>query len=151
MAYKPRVESSELQILRSLHTRMNLSDKDKQYLFNLNKGFEGEIMFDSLTEKLLCECYIVNDLLLKVNNTAFQIDSLIITAETIYFFEVKNYEGDYYYEADRFYKKAKSEVSNPLHQLVRSESLYFKVLDITFPLNPQLFLSTPNLLYTKHR
>lgn len=69
MPYKPRTESTELLILRSLHTRMNLLEKDKQHYFNLKKGYEGEVMFDSLTEKLQCECFIVNDLLLKTNNT----------------------------------------------------------------------------------
>lgn len=146
MAYKPRTESSELLILRSLNTRMNLSDKDKQYLSNLNKGFEGEVMFDSLTEKLLCECFLLNDLLLKVNNTTFQIDSLMITPESIYFFEVKNYEGDYYYEADRLYKKSKSEISNPLHQLIRSESLLRQLLHnlgYNIPINPSVIFINP--------
>ena len=128
MPYKPRTESTELLILRSLHTRMNLSEKDKQHYFNLKKGYEGEVMFDSLTEKLQCECFIVNDLLLKTNNTMFQIDSLIIMSETIYLFEVKNYEGDYYYESDRIYKKPKTEINNPLHQLSRSESLLRQLL-----------------------
>jgi hypothetical protein len=78
MAYKPRTESEELLILRSLNTRMNLSVKDKQHYFNLKKGYEGEEMFDTLTENLQCECFILNDLLLKTNNTIFQIDTLII-------------------------------------------------------------------------
>jgi hypothetical protein len=107
---------------------MNLSDKDKQHFFNLKKGYEGEIIFDSLAEKLQCECFILNDLLLKLNNTMFQIDSLIIIQETIYFFEVKNFEGDYYYESDRLYKKSKSEINNPLNQLNRSESLFRQLL-----------------------
>ena len=128
MPYKSRTESAELLILRSLNTRMNLSDKDKQHYFNLKKGYEGEVIFDSLTEKLQCECLILNDLLLKLNNTTFQIDTLIIFSETIYFFEVKNYEGDYYYESDRLYKKPKSEIINPLNQLSRSESLLRQLL-----------------------
>lgn len=128
MVYKPRTVSTELLILRSLNTRMNLSDKDKQYYFNLNKGYEGEVMFDLLTENLQCECFILNDLLLQVNNTTFQIDSLIIISETIYFFEVKNYEGDFYYESDRLYKLPKSEINNPLNQLRRSESLLRQLL-----------------------
>ena len=84
MPYKSRTESTELLILRSLNTRITLSDKDKQHYFNLKKGYEGEVMFDSETEKLQCECLILNDLLLKLNNTTFQIDTLIIS-ETIYF------------------------------------------------------------------
>ena len=123
MAYKPRTKPPELLILRSLNTRMDLSNNERQHYFNLKKGYEGEVMFDALTEKLQCECLILNDLLLKTNNTTFQIDSLIILSETIYFYEVKNYKGDYYYESDRIYKKTKSEIINPINQLSRSESL----------------------------
>ncbi|WP_342728897.1 MULTISPECIES: nuclease-related domain-containing protein [Virgibacillus] len=86
------------------------------------------MLFDSLTEKLQCECLILNDLLLIVNNTTFQIDSLIILAGKIYFFEVKNYEGDYYYEYDKLFKKPNLEVINPYLQLSRSESLLRQLL-----------------------
>jgi Nuclease-related domain len=144
--YKPRTESAELLILKSLNTRMNLSDKDKQHYFNLKKGYEGEIMFDLLTEKLQCECFILNDLLLKVNNTMFQIDSMIIISETIYFYEVKNYEGDYYFELDRFYKKPKFEINNPLHQLNRSESLLRQLLSnlgYNIPINASVVFINP--------
>ncbi|CAH0343896.1 nuclease-related domain-containing protein [Bacillus sp. CECT 9360] len=128
MPYKCRTESAELLILEFLNTRMSLSDKDKQRYFNLKKGYEGEKKFDSLLEKLQCECMILNDLLLKLNSTLFQIDSLIITSETIYFFEVKNYEGDYYYESDRLYMVSETEINNPLNQLKRSESLLRQLL-----------------------
>lgn len=127
MPYKSRTESNELLILTSLNTRMSLPDKYKQYYFNLKKGYEGEVMFDSFTEKLQCECLILNDLLLQINNTTFQIDTLIIS-DTIYLFEVKNFEGDYVYESDKLYKKPKFEVINPLHQLSRSESLLRQLL-----------------------
>ncbi|NHM32281.1 nuclease-related domain-containing protein [Neobacillus terrae] len=122
MLYKPRTKPEELEVLEILHTRMNLSDKDRQHSSNLKKGFEGEIIFDSLIENLKCECLILNDLLLHFNNTTFQLDSLIISSETIFLYEVKNYEGDYFYESDRLYKKPKFEIINPLNQLRRSES-----------------------------
>jgi hypothetical protein len=128
MIYKPRTESNELLILKFLNSRMDLSDKDKQHYLNLKKGFEGEVLFDSLTEKLQCECLILNDLLLKFKNTTFQIDSLIIVPEDIYCFEVKNLEGDYFYEQERLYMKTRSEISNPLIQLNRSESLLRQLL-----------------------
>ena len=123
MPYKSRAESAELQILRILNFRMDLSDKERQHFFNLKKGYKGEVMLDASTEKLQCDCYILNDLWFKQNNTTFQIDSLIITSGTIYFFEIKNFEGDYYYESDRFYKNPKTEITNPLNQLGRSELL----------------------------
>jgi hypothetical protein len=34
---------------------MNLLTEDKQNYLNLKKGYEGEVMFDSLTEKLECD------------------------------------------------------------------------------------------------
>lgn len=58
-----------------------------------------------------------------MNNTTFQIDSLIITHEKVYLYEIKNYEGDYFYQADKLYKKPRFEIINPLHQLSRSKAL----------------------------
>ncbi|WP_394140495.1 nuclease-related domain-containing protein [Cytobacillus oceanisediminis] len=128
MPFKPRIESAELLILKSLNNRMGLSDKDTQHYLNLKKGYEGEVQFDLWTEGLQSECFILNDLLLQLNNTVFQIDSLIIFSEALYLFEVKNYEGDYYFESDRLYKKSKSEITNPLNQLSRSVSLLRQLL-----------------------
>lgn len=135
MTYKPRPEPRKLIILRLLNTRMILSEKDRQHYLSLKKGYEGEVMFDALTENLQCDCLILNDLLLKVNNSIFQIDTLIIVSETVYFFEVKNHEGDYYFDSDRLYKVPKTEYNNPLLQLNRSESLLRQLLQHTgFPL-----------------
>ncbi|MFD1362850.1 nuclease-related domain-containing protein [Lentibacillus salinarum] len=128
MPYKSRTKTAELQILSSLNTRMALCEKGKQHFLNLSRGFEGEVLFDTLTEKLQCDCLVLNDLLLSANNTLFQIDSLLITSKTIYLFEVKNYEGDYSYEADKFFKLPHYEIINPLHQLGRSESLLRQLL-----------------------
>src|SRR5690554_1462358 len=98
MLYKQRKKPYELEAFEYLDVRMHLSGRDKQYYYSLKKGYEGERVFDSLTEKLQCECFILNDLLLNSNNTTFQIDTLIITSETIYLYEVKNLDGDYYYD-----------------------------------------------------
>ncbi|MRX74376.1 NERD domain-containing protein [Bacillus lacus] len=126
--YKARTESTELLTLKFLNARMRLSDKDRQLYLNLRKGYEGEKLFDSMTEKIQSECFILNDLLLKQHNTTFQIDSLIIFQEAVYLFEVKNFEGDYYYVSDRLYAAPNSEISNPLNQLNRSESLLRQLL-----------------------
>ena len=69
MFYKERAETTELQILRSLNNRMQLSDTDKQYYNYLQKGYHGEQQFDSLTKVLQCECLILNDLFLKTNGS----------------------------------------------------------------------------------
>lgn len=130
MIIKHRNESEELIIFNALNRRMTLSNKDRQYYYGIKKGYEGEVMFDEFTEKLISDCYILNDLLFKVNNTLFQIDTLIIISGKIYIFEVKNYEGDYLYDADldSLYKLPKKEYSNPQHQLKRSKSLLRQLL-----------------------
>lgn len=128
MILKERTKPSELQILELLDKRMNLDKENKRYFLNLKKGYEGELIFDSLTEKLQCECLILNGLLFEVNNTTFQIDSLIIVQGKILSFEIKNMDGDYYYENDRLYKIPKFEISNPLVQLSRSDTLLRQLL-----------------------
>lgn len=128
MIYKHRQQPSELPLLRCLHTRMNLSAEDKKYYFNLEKGFEGELRFDLFAKELTCECLILHDLLLTSNNTTFQIDSLMITAETIFIYEVKNFSGDYYYESEKFFNMRGTEILNPLHQVSRTASLLRSLL-----------------------
>ena len=124
-----RMESKELLRLRFLNTRMMLAPKEKRYYLKLEKGYQGELMFDQLTQKLQNDLYIINDLCLESNNSEFQIDTLIIAQETIYPFEVKNYEGDYFYESGNFYSLlSKDEIKNPLDQLKRSKSLLCPLL-----------------------
>ena len=125
---KHRQVPDELKLLRILSARMDLAETDKQNYLNLEKGFEGEIKFDALMENLQQERLILNDLLLEKNTTKFQLDSLHIAQETVYHFEVKNFEGDYYMEKDRFYTYSGKEILNPLHQLRRSETLIRQLL-----------------------
>ena len=128
MLYKPRAVSPEILVLQSLNLRYELDLNEKQYLVHLQKGWEGEKMFDYFTENLLEDCYIINDLLLQINNTTFQMDATIISSEGIHLFEIKNYEGDYYYQNDRMYTMNHKEISNPLNQIRRNETLFQQLL-----------------------
>jgi len=123
-----RYEPVELKILRSLNVRMNLSDKDKLSYHKLEKGFKGELAFDERLQELSCNCMILNDLLLEANNTIFQIDSLLFTAEKVYLFEVKNYEGDYYVQDNKWYTINHKKINNPVLQLERSDTLFQQVM-----------------------
>ncbi|MDP4171057.1 MAG: nuclease-related domain-containing protein [Bacillota bacterium] len=146
MIIKARKESESLKILRSLNYRMELTATQQKYYFNLEKGYEGEVQFDRSTEKIQTECLILNDLLLEVNNTKFQIDSLIIFKDMVYHFEVKNYEGDYYYEADNLLTISKKEIKNPFDQLKRGQSLLrqlFQQNSITFPIDSLVIFINP--------
>jgi hypothetical protein len=61
---KPRQVSDELKLMRILNARMELEEKDKQNYLNLEKGYKGELIFDTLMENLIQERLILNDLLL---------------------------------------------------------------------------------------
>lgn len=128
MSFKTRTEPAELTMLRSLNSRMILAGKDKKRYYTLEKGYKGELMFDALTEKLQSPILILNDLRLELNKSKFQLDSSIVFQAKINLFEVKNYEGDYYYENGKFYTLFKKEIQNPLHQLEREETLLRQVL-----------------------
>ena len=122
MAYKNREKSCELFTLELLNDRMELLEEDMRHFLNLQKGYLGELQFDSLTETIQSECIIINDLLLKNKSTHFQIDSLLLFQELIYLFDVKNFEGDFYFESGKFYTVNSKEVNNPLDQLKKCES-----------------------------
>jgi hypothetical protein len=124
MILKTREEPLELKLLRSLNNRMKLSEKEVNYLISLEKGFKGEQMYDLWLEKdLLGEWIVINDLLIDYKSSLFQIDSLLISSRKLYLFNVKNYEGDFYIEGNRWYSPSGSEIKDPLLQLDRSESL----------------------------
>ena len=149
MIFKSRVERGEITLLKSLHARMDLTDEEKRYFLNLKKGFDGEVMFDALTVKLQSDCLILNDLLLEVGGGRFQIDTLIIH-ERLYIFEVKNYEGNCYFEDGHFYSSSGGVLKNALNQLNRCETLLRQLLQkhgfkfstegqVVF-INPEFFL-----------
>lgn len=146
MFTKPRSESLELKIFRILNSRMILSAKDANCYLNLEKGFQGEQQFDEWLKKHADHFLILNDLWLESNNTLFQIDSFAIAEETIYIFEVKNFQGDYYIEGDKWYSASKEEISNPLLQLKKSESLLRQLLKnfgFHFPIQSYLIFINP--------
>lgn len=129
MLLKNRSESHELMTMRSLNTRMELTEKEKFYYLNLEKGYEGEVKFDLLAEDLQEERYIINDILLEVNNSYFQIDTLIISQGVIHLLDMKNFQGDCYLESDKLYSVTTDrEYKNPVDQLKRSTTLFRQLL-----------------------
>ena len=129
MLLKARTEPTELIALRHLNNRMELSSQDKFQLWTMEKGFTGEVLFDQMTENLAEERYIIDDLLLKVNNSYFQLDKVIIAQDAVYLIDIKYHEGDYYLEGDKLYSIHRGrEYKNPVIQLKRSETLFRQLL-----------------------
>jgi ribosomal protein S27AE len=129
MIIKKREMSDELKILMALDNRMELPEKEKQHYRSMKKGFEGELQYDDWMNALEPEHLILNDLLLEVNGSLFQVDSLVIFQDMIYLIDVKNHEGDYYYDSSgKLWTIFGKEVKDPLLQLKRSESLMRQLL-----------------------
>ncbi|MBT2642488.1 NERD domain-containing protein [Bacillus sp. ISL-41] len=130
MAFKERTEPIILSKLRIFNKRLELSDEEKRYLSSLDKGYKGELQFDAMTEKLTSSCLILNELLLEVEKTTFQIDALIIFSGTLYLFEIKNNQGDYLYKQDGLTSTTIGiTIKNPLDQLNRTKLLFKKLLN----------------------
>lgn len=127
MAYNNRTESKKLMIYRILNNRKELSANDVSYYLNLEKGFEGEMKYDAWIERFSEGWLILNDLLFEYNRSEFQIDSFVITRDTCYIFEIKNFEGDFYIEGNKWFSLAGTKISNPVHQLERTETLFRKI------------------------
>ncbi|MEH7503559.1 nuclease-related domain-containing protein [Neobacillus drentensis] len=129
MLLKDRSESEELLALRCLNTRMEMTEKEKLRYLNLEKGFEGEVKFDLMAECLQEERYSINDLLLEVNNSYFQIDKFIISQGVIHLLDIKNYQGDCYLKSGNLFSVASDrEYKNPVDQLKRSATLFRQLL-----------------------
>jgi hypothetical protein len=146
MIIKERQEPLEIRALTSLNARMNLSDSEKTNLFILKKGFDGECKSDLWLKGLSEDWLIIHDLLLEHKHSKFQIDTLLISQDKIYPLDVKNYEGDYYLEGDKWFTCVKKEVKNPLHQLSRCEILFRPLLHdlgYTYPLESYLIFINP--------
>ncbi|WP_077212271.1 nuclease-related domain-containing protein [Bacillus dakarensis] len=129
MLLKERFESDELLAMRYLNPRMELTEKEKFQYINLEKGYEGEVKFDLLLKDLQEDRYIINDLLLEVNNSQFQIDTLILSQGVIHLLDIKYFKGDYYLKSDKLFSVTTGrEYKNPVIQLKRSETLFRQLL-----------------------
>lgn len=128
MILKDRYEPDELKIMNLLEPRMIFTEKEKQRHYSLRKGYKGEVQYDIWMKSLEIQNLTLNDLLLEVSSTTFQIDSSVITQNKVLLFEVKDYEGDYYYEDERLKIIHGEEIKDPLLQLKRSTSLFRQLL-----------------------
>lgn len=144
MLLRGRSESDELLILRHLNTRMELSEKEKFHYLNLEKGYEGELKFDKMAECLQEDRHLIDDLLLEVNNSYFQIDKFIISQGVIHLLDIKNFHGECYLDSEKLYSVATNrEYKNPVVQLKRSATLFRQLLQ-NFKLN---FLVEPLVIF----
>ena len=159
MNLKERIKSVTYLVLESLNYRMNLAATEKAKYENQVKGFDGEEQFDFHMSESHQSGVVLNDLVLNYRDTVFQIDSLLITNEAVYLYEVKNYAGSYYYKEDSFFTESEYKILNPLRQVDRSATYLHNVmlrLGYHLPIYPiivfihpdfTLYSSIPNKLF----
>jgi len=134
MLHQKPCMSVELQLLQYLQPRMTFSPQETVRYETLQKGYLGEIAFYNLVKNNAVSGNFLFDLRLASNGTEFQIDSLYIENDSLTIFEVKNYEGDFFVEKDKWYvAHSKQEIRNPLTQLQRSEFLLRHLLKKSYP------------------
>ncbi|WP_130860502.1 nuclease-related domain-containing protein [Gracilibacillus phocaeensis] len=145
MIMKTLQKPDELSVYQALHERQPFSSEEKLAFQNLQQGYLGESRLATLLSESVMESFlIVHDLRLQIGTTTFQIDALIFTGATIYLLEVKHYTGDYKYDNKIWYKIPDHEISNPMLQLQRSESLLRRWLHahhVTTPLEARILFT----------
>lgn len=115
---KKRTKSNYLRTFEALEKRMVLSEEERLHLLNMQKGLEGELLFDTLLEEFSnVDALVLNDLLFTEKGSTFQVDSLILTNAKILLFEVKNYTGNFQFNSNHFLTVSGKEIVNPLNKL----------------------------------
>lgn len=121
MLLKNIVTSDELLLLHAVSSRMKLDAKTLKRLLNLEKGLIGERWFLEWLLRLGWNVMVIPDLKTKINHSSVQVDTIVIAGNTVYLFEVKNYEGEYYFEEGRFFFCNGEEYNSPLKQIEKIE------------------------------
>lgn len=130
MFLNQRMMSPELLHLKALEGRSKLSSSEKYKIYILERGFEGEILYDKIFEEVgHNHLYIYRDLYLRIENSVTQYDSLIISDDGIVVNEIKHYSGDYHYKEGQFYRNNKSIRDNAFYQLNRATGKLIKLRD----------------------
>lgn len=131
MIFKERKKPYRLKVMECLANRMNLSRDNRNKLHNWNKGYTGEVLrFDPLTNQLTCDGLVLNDLYLEVKGKSCQLDAVLITEQEFTIYEVKNFEGEYYYQNGKMYHgRTRKEVFDPVYQVRNAESIVRQLVD----------------------
>lgn len=140
-----------LLIYEALHARKGLSPNEQRRYEQLQRGFIGEKRLEKIIKEGNFENIIpIFDCLFEVNDQEFQVDCILLTTDTLYLLEIKNYTGDYYLENNRIHHlQTKQEIYNPLNQIERTEFLFKKLLDdmkLTVPVSSYIIFINPNFM-----
>lgn len=123
-----RNKSNELKYLEALSTRAELTDREMKTLERLQKGYRGEQLYDRILDEVGHDSlHIFRDIWIKADKSLTQIDSLLVSDESVIINEIKNYSGHYKYEHNNW-SIGKAQISDdPLIQSKRAASKLIKI------------------------
>lgn len=128
MFLNKRMAPAELMHYQALEIRKELDTEEQAKMFNLEKGFVGEKLYDKILSEIGHEnTYVLRDVYLKIGKVLTQYDSIIVTNNGVSVNEIKNLSGDYKYSGNRWYKNGRHMENNPYIQLSRAESKLIKL------------------------
>jgi len=151
MIIKERTSPLSLCVWESLYYPTHLSKEQKKEYVNQVMGFEGEQQFDRHLEHVTYEYAAIHDLMLTNGGQLVQIDSLLLTNNKLYVYEIKHYSLDYTFTEDGLYAKSGFMVPNPLSQLQKNRIfLYNLIRSLGYQLEVEAFvfyINTHSYLY----
>ena len=130
MFLNKRLMSPELLYYKALEKRTELDFEEKRNLYNIEKGFDGECLYDKIFDEIGHEnLYVLRDLHLKAGKSITQFDSIIISMDRVVVNEIKNYSGDYHYENNGWDRNGKQLKDNAHIQLSRAKGKIIQLRD----------------------
>ncbi len=145
MIAKQRKKPDELIAYELLSKRKQLNEEENKRYRSLAKGFEGEVIFDTCLDKLEGEHIILKDLFIH-HNKYCQMDTILLKNGNIFLFEIKNFNGEFYWHDDKIFMVNQVEIDNPIAQRDRAHSILRRLLqslEIRLPLISYLIFVNP--------
>ena len=98
-----RQKSHHLQYLEALYFRNGLTLEEEKEYQKLLQGYQGEVYFDKLCQFFsISKEQTMDDITLSLFKNVTQIDKIIVSGNVLYLIDVKNYQGNYRYEHQRW-------------------------------------------------
>lgn len=124
-----RKKACELQYLETLAQRVTLSFSEQQDLADRQKGMQGELTIDTMTEKVTQGQYSMeDDINLDFNGRRVQIDKLLQIDKKLYLIDMKNYRGQYVCQKRTWYRNGKPLAHSIFGQIERAHDILARIL-----------------------
>ena len=144
----------ELLYFRALQKRRYLSTNNKRKLDAFEKGYAGELLYDSIYDEIVSHLYVFRDIYMNIDNNILQCDALIVCDKGFIIHEIKNFKGIYKYENNKWYVRHNQISDDPILQLNRTANKLVKfkyIYNLNFSSVGKVIFTSPEFsLETDH-